>query len=189
MKDHSTTRHSAGVGSTTLQGDPLTVAVHQVGERRHVALRWPYAAPYSVEDIPAEALDGIDVTAGEALALGVLLVRAHEEIERGTNATTRAAGRAEAIVGRVRFNRRPGSSDVLGVRIRRNTGGAAAIGVHVHRDDLAAGAPRVMWLPLRDARVFAEVLDMVGADRAALLVRRAIALATNATTDGGGTDR
>lgn len=179
----SADRPRAEIGATTPQGDPLTVAIAATvpGGRRHVALRWPYTAPHGPGDAPAGQLDGIDVTSGEALALGVLLVRAHDRIERGA-ATAAATGRANVMVGRVRLNR-PGGADLIAVRIGRNvTSGGAAIGVHWHRDGADPAEPRLMWFSLRDARVFARMLDVLGAGRVAVLVRRAVALATDVHT-------
>ncbi|MDL4815454.1 DUF6907 domain-containing protein [Actinomadura opuntiae] len=92
--EHDTTtlfiRHRADVGTTSAQGEALTVSLRaeethggEPGLSAGVAVRWPHTAPYSEH---GGEVDGLDVTADEADALAELLTRAAARL-RGDQAT------------------------------------------------------------------------------------------------------
>lgn len=83
--DHAITdlfvHHRVDVGTTSVQGEPLTVAIEAREARSgepvvsaHVTVRWLHTPPYGFGD--AGAVDGLDARADEADAVAELLARA-----------------------------------------------------------------------------------------------------------------
>ncbi|WP_018655927.1 hypothetical protein [Actinomadura flavalba] len=80
-----------------------------------------------------------------------------------------------AIVGRTRLVHGDGRRGVFGVRLVQGRAATKpGIGIHVYSSDREHEQPRMLWLNMRKAEVFAEIADAFGGVDLARLVRKAL---------------